>query len=249
MLGAIVRQPRLRWPVPDDLDKRVRGRLVVAVDRRGKYILVHLDSGALILHLGMSGSLRLVASETPPEKHDHIDLRIEGGTSLRLRDPRRFGAVLHCDAPESHPLIAGLGQEPLTPEFDAMWLYRATRGRSGPVKPLLMNASLLVGVGNIYANESLFLASIHPSTPAGRLSQARCARLAASIRDTLERAIAAGGSSLRDFVDGQGRPGYFQQHYAVYGREGEPCRVCASPIRLLRHAKRATFFCPKCQKR
>lgn len=249
LLGAQVRQPQLRWPVPGDLDARLRERRILDIGRRGKYLLIRLDRGALILHLGMSGSLRLVHPETPLEKHDHIDLIPEGDRILRFRDPRRFGALLYCDAPEQHPLIASLGIEPLSAEFDGAWLYTLTRGRSGPIKPLLMNASLLVGVGNIYANESLYRAGIHPATPAGRLTRPRCARLVASIRLTLERAILAGGSSLRDFVDGQGKPGYFQQQYTVYGREGLPCAVCAGTIRMLRQANRATFFCPTCQKR
>jgi formamidopyrimidine-DNA glycosylase len=249
LLGARVRQPSLRWPVPADLDARLKGRQVHAVERRGKYLLAHLDRSTLILHLGMSGSLRLTPQECAPEKHDHVDILLEGGRLLRYRDPRRFGAILLADTPEQHPLIASLGVEPLSPEFDGDWLYALTRGRSGPIKPLLMNAGLLVGVGNIYANESLFRAGIHPETPAGRLSRPRCARLAASIRSTLEQAIQAGGSTLRDFVDGEGKPGYFQQSYAVYGREGAPCRVCGATVQSIRQGNRATFFCRTCQKR
>ena len=249
LLGAAIREARLRWPVPPDLDIRVRGRRVVDVQRRGKYLLIRLDQGTLIVHLGMSGSLRWVRPDTAIEKHDHIDLLPEGDHILRFRDPRRFGALLLSDDPEQHPLIAGLGIEPLRPEFNGTWLYALTRGRTGPIKPLLMNASLLVGVGNIYANESLFRAGIHPATPAGKLSRPRCARLVENIRATLEQAILAGGSTLRDFVDGLGKPGYFQQHYAVYGREGEACRVCGDSIRMLRQGNRATFFCPTCQKR
>lgn len=249
LLGARVRQPSLRWPVPADLDARLRDRLVSSVERRGKYLLVRLDRGTLILHLGMSGSLRLVRPDVPLEKHDHVDFIPEGERILRYRDPRRFGAILLTDAPEQHPLIAGLGLEPLSEEFGGDWLYALTRGRSGPIKPLLMNASLLVGVGNIYANESLFRAGIHPASRAGSLSRPRCARLADSIRNTLEQAILAGGSTLRDFVDGQGKPGYFQQQYAVYGREGAPCLACGGTILSIRQGNRATFFCRNCQKR
>ncbi len=249
LLGAEVRDARLRWPVPADLDMRVRGRRVEHVDRRGKYLLLRLDRGVLIVHLGMSGSLRLVRAGTPAARHDHVDLAIEDGWLLRLRDPRRFGALLHTDDPTHHPLIRDLGIEPLSDDFNGAWLHDRTRNRSSAIKPLLMNAGLIVGVGNIYANESLFHAGIHPDTAARRLSRPRCERLAAAIRSTLARAIERGGSTLRDFVDSRGKPGYFQQEYAVYSREGEPCRVCATPIRHLRHGNRATFFCPTCQKR
>lgn len=250
LLGARVREARLRWPVPPDLDARLAGRRVEALERRGKYLITRFaGEGALILHLGMSGSLRWTATETPAGKHDHVDLLVEGGAILRYRDPRRFGAILYSDAPEAHPLLAGLGLEPLGEDFDGAWLHALTRGRKGPIKPLIMNAALLVGVGNIYANESLFAAGIHPATAAGRLSKTRCARLATCIRATLERAIAAGGSSLRDFVDGHGRPGYFQQSYAVYGRAGEPCHTCGAPIETTRQGNRATFHCPRCQPR
>ncbi len=247
--GACVREPRLRWPVPTDLDARVRGRRVLSVDRRGKYLLVRLDRGALILHLGMSGSLRFVADDTPIDKHDHIDLLIDDGRRLRFRDPRRFGAMLHCPDPDTHPLIAHLGVEPLSSAFDGAWLHAATRNRTAAIKPLLMDASLVVGIGNIYANEALFHAGIHPGTQAGRLSRPRCDRLVDAIRATLARAIDNGGSTLRDFVDARGKPGYFQQQYAVYGRIGESCHACGSPIKMLRHGNRATFFCPACQKR
>lgn len=247
--GACVRESRLRWPVPVDLDARVRGRGVVSVERRGKYLIIRLDRGALLLHLGMSGSLRLVSDETPVEKHDHLDLLIDGGRRMRFRDPRRFGALLHCTDPDTHPLIAHLGIEPLSDTFDGAWLHAATRDRASAIKPLLMDAGTVVGIGNIYANEALFHAGIHPGTRAGRLSRRRCDRLVDAIRATLLRAIETGGSTLRDFVDARGKPGYFQQNYAVYGRVGERCHACCSPIRMLRHGNRATFFCPQCQKR
>lgn len=205
--------------------------------------------GALILHLGMSGRLSLVPAGTPPGRHDHWDLALDDGRVLRLRDPRRFGAVLWTEGePLDHPLLAGLGLEPLDPAFDAAWLYRATRGRAVGIKEFLMNARLLVGVGNIYANEALFRAGVRPDAPAGRLGRARCARLVEAVRQTLEDAIAAGGSSLRDFAAVDGRPGYFQTRTDVYGRAGLPCRRCATPLLIARRGGRATVYCGRCQR-
>jgi formamidopyrimidine-DNA glycosylase len=247
--GATLRETRLRWPVPADLNNRVAGHRIDRLDRRGKYLILRLDSGNLILHLGMSGSLRLVSSSTPPARHDHLDLNLENGTILRYRDPRRFGAVLWTDAPEAHPLLVHLGIEPLEPGFDGNWLHAASRGHRTPIKSWLMDSHRVVGVGNIYANEALFHAGIHPLAEAGKLSLPRCKRLADAVRNTLERAIEAGGSTLRDFVDSHGEPGHFQQTYYVYGRADEACRVCGNAIRLIRLSNRATYFCPKCQKR
>lgn len=249
LLGAVIREPRLRWRVPDDLDTLVAGRRVERLERRGKYLIMTLDRGHLILHLGMSGSLRLAPATIALEKHDHLDLVLEGGQILRYRDPRRFGAILWSDAPEQHPLIASLGIEPLDPDFDGGWLHAASRGVRAPVKSWLMDAHVVVGIGNIYANEALFHAGIHPLLPAGRLTRPRCRRLAEAIRDTLSRAIEAGGSTLRDFVNGHGEPGYFQQTYHVYGRDGESCRNCGATIRSTRLGNRATCFCPNCQKK
>jgi formamidopyrimidine-DNA glycosylase len=249
MQGAAVRQTRLRWPVPEDLDARLCQRRIEAVERRGKYLLLRLDHGCLILHLGMSGSLRIQDGAVPPGRHDHVDLRLEDGRVLRLRDPRRFGAVLWSETPAEHPLLASLGIEPLHADFDANWLHAATRGRAAPIKAFIMDAHHIVGVGNIYANESLFLARLHPATAAGRLSLARCTRLVEAIKVTLEAAIRAGGSSLRDFVDGHGNPGYFQQGYQVYGRAGEACPRCGGVILSLRQSGRATYYCPRCQAR
>jgi formamidopyrimidine-DNA glycosylase len=208
-----------------------------------------LDRGSLILHLGLSGSLRLLAAGAAIGKHDHLDLLIDDGHLIRYRDPRRFGAVLWAEEPAGHPLIAGLGVEPLGADFDGDWLHQASRGLRAPVKTWLMDAHVVVGIGNIYANEALFHAGIHPLLAAGRLTRPRCRRLAAAVRDTLARAIEAGGSTLRDFVNGHGEPGYFQQSYFVYGREGEPCRTCGGTIRLTRLGNRATCFCPTCQKK
>lgn len=249
LAGAEVRNARLRWPVTPTLAAQLAGQRIRSVRRRGKYLLLDLDYGGLIVHLGMSGSLRLCAVTTPPARHDHVDLILADGRCLRLNDPRRFGAVLWSEAPDAHPLLACLGVEPLDPEFDGARLHALCRGRRTPIKTLLMDARTLAGVGNIYANESLFYACIHPLTAANRLGPRRAARLAAAVRATLEAAIAAGGSSLRDFVDEQGRPGYFQHRHHVYGRAGMPCRRCGQRIVRLLQNGRATYLCPNCQRR
>lgn len=247
--GMIVRNAALRWPVPAHLPVTVRGLRVRTVTRRAKYLLLDCERGWLILHLGMSGSLRLVAHGTPPAAHDHVDIEFESGQSLRLHDPRRFGAVLWCeDAPASHELIAHLGPEPFAPEVTGAWLRSRLRGRKAPIKNMLMDSRLLVGVGNIYASEALFHAGIRPGRAAGRVGLAECARLVETVRDTLARAIEAGGSTLRDFVQSDGTSGYFQQTHFVYDRAGEPCRRCATPIRLARFSQRSTFYCPHCQR-
>jgi len=206
-------------------------------------------AGTLILHLGMSGSLRILPANTPAEKHDHFDLILNNGTLMRLRDPRRFGAVLwHSGDVHAHPLLASLGPEPLEDDFDARYLYQATRGRSVSIKQCLMNNRVVVGVGNIYTNEALFRAGIKPQLAAGKLSLPRCAKLVEEIRATLAEAIRLGGSTLRDFVGTSGQPGYFQQHYWVYGRGGEPCRKCGSPIKQIKQGQRSSFYCGVCQK-
>jgi formamidopyrimidine-DNA glycosylase len=247
--GARVRQPHLRWPIPDHLDALICGQRIHQLSRRGKYLLAQLDHGSLILHLGMSGSLRLVAPDLTPEKHDHFDLLLDDGRLLRYRDPRRFGALLWSEHPEHHPLIAHLGVEPLTEDFNAISLHALCKGKLSAIKQVLMDAHLIVGIGNIYANESLFRAGIDPRLAAGKLSRPRCARLVDAVREILAQAIAAGGSTLRDFVDGHGNPGYFQQGYAVYGRGGLPCPACNTPIRQIRQNARSSFFCPMCQHR
>jgi formamidopyrimidine-DNA glycosylase len=242
-----VRNSHLRWRVPRNIARRIVGQTVSRLLRRGKYLLFEFAGGWLIVHLGMSGSLRVVDPQLPPGKHDHLDL-VFGGKALRLRDPRRFGAVLWNDGDfAGHPLLAALGVEPLGEQFSAGFLYRATRGRTAGIKALLMNAHVVAGIGNIYANESLFRAGIHPRARAGRLSRARCARLVEAVRDTLQAALAAGGSSLRDFVHSDGASGYFQQQYGVYGRAGQSCRVCGAIIKLARLGQRSSFYCPKCQ--
>jgi formamidopyrimidine-DNA glycosylase len=245
--GVEIREPRLRWRVPAEVAS-LAGCRILSVKRRAKYILVDCGTGHLILHLGMSGSLRILDAGEPPQKHDHFDLRV-GGKILRLRDPRRFGAVLWTgESPGSHRLLAGLGVEPLSTGFKAETLHAQSRGHRVAIKLFLMDAKNVVGVGNIYANESLYRAGIHPRAKAGRVSIARYARLVAEVKDTLKAAIRAGGSSLRNFVGSDGNAGYFQQNYWVYAREGEPCKRCGTPIRRIVIGQRATFFCPSCQK-
>ena len=247
---VVIRHPQLRWPIPGSLPKLLRGQTIRSLERRAKYLLIECDSGTLILHLGMSGSLRILPDKTPPEKHDHFDLLLANGLLMRLRDPRRFGAVLWYEGdPAQHPLLAHLGVEPLEKEFDAAYLHRATRKRSAALKLVIMDSHVVVGVGNIYANEALFRAGIRPQLAANRLSLARCARLVQAIREILGEAIQLGGSSLRDYVGSDGNPGYFQQHYWVYGRAGEPCRVCGTRIKQIRQGQRSSFYCAHCQKR
>jgi formamidopyrimidine-DNA glycosylase len=245
--GVAVRDKRLRWPIPDDV-QRLPGRTVRAVLRRGKYLLLDCGDGHLILHLGMSGSLRILPRGTPAAKHDHFDLEL-GECLLRLRDPRRFGAVLwSAGAPERHPLLAHLGVEPLSAALTPARLHALTRGSRVAIKPFLMDARRIVGVGNIYASESLFHAGVNPRMRAGRLTREQSQRLVAAIKRTLRAAIKAGGSSLRDFVGSDGNRGYFQQRYWAYDRGGEPCRACQGRIRRIVQGTRATYFCPRCQK-
>lgn len=246
--AVVARHTALRYPLPRNLARLLAGQVLRCIDRRGKYLLFRFDNGTLILHLGMSGSLRLLPAREPPGRHDHLDL-VFGAEVLRLRDPRRFGAALWVkDDASAHPLLAPLGIEPLADDFTGAWLLAATRGRLTPIKPFLMDSHVIVGVGNIYASESLFRAGVDPRTPAGRLSRARCDRIAAAIKVTLEAALAAGGSTLRDFIHSDGGSGWFQQQHSVYGREGQACRVCGTRIRALRLAQRSTFYCPRCQR-
>jgi len=240
---------RLRWPVPDHLARTLAGRTITRVDRRSKYLLFRAGDGTLLVHLGMTGSLRVHASAPPRRLHDHADIVLDDGTTLRYHDPRRFGAILWLEGDGSaHPLMRPLGPEPFDAAFDAESLWRATRGRKVAIKLALMDNRLVVGVGNIYANEALFRAGIRPTTPVGRLTRPRFARLVASVREVLTEAIAKGGSTLRDYVDSRGEPGYFQLDYHVYGREGLACRACKGPIRQRRQGQRSTFWCPACQR-
>ncbi len=247
--SVVVREPRLRWPVPPALARELPGQLVCGVSRRAKFLLLETPAGHLILHLGMSGSLRVVSHELAPEKHDHLDVVMDDGRCLRLRDPRRFGAALWTtEDPLEHRLLRNLGPEPLEGGFDADWLRRLSQRRRVAVKSFLMNGRIVAGVGNIYASEALFLAGIHPGRPAGRVSLKRYQRLVDAVREVLEDAIAAGGTTLRDFVDGNGRPGYFSQKLRVYGRDGEACAQCGSPIRSRVIGQRSTFYCARCQR-
>ena len=251
ILGAVVRAPRLRLPLSLTLDATLAGQTVAAVRRRGKYLLLDchggIEDGCLIIHLGMSGNLRFVPLGTPAGKHDHVDL-LFARQILRLADPRRFGVVLWQAAGEApHALLSVLGIEPLADEFTGDWLFAATRRRAGPIKPLLMDSHLVVGIGNIYAAESLFRAGISPLRAASRISRERYGRLVPAIRQTLADAIAAGGSSIRDYVHSDGGAGCFQVDCAVYDRAGAPCRRCGGPIRQVRQGGRSTFYCPACQ--
>lgn len=244
-----LREPRLRWPIPDDLPQRIQGGEITGVDRRGKYLLIQCPPGIILIHLGMSGSLRLVPSGTPPRPHDHVDLTLNSGLTLRLHDPRRFGALLWFN-PETgnHPLLAHLGPEPLGESFDGNYLFRISRGRRVSIKALIMNSQIVVGVGNIYASESLFLAGIRPRRAASRLTRAEAARLVTAIRQVLEASIAQGGTTLRDFVHEDGAHGYFSQSLRVYGRTQAPCPVCHAPIKHITQSGRSSYYCPTCQK-
>ena len=247
---VIVRNPSLRLPVPRGLAKRLAGATIRKVERRAKYLLIDCTKGTLIIHLGMSGRLWLVDAQSPVDTHDHFDLVLENGRAVRLRDPRRFGLVLwHESDPLEHPLLASIGPEPFSSGFSGEWLFKATRNRAAAVKLVLMDSHVVAGVGNIYANEALFRAGVNPKLPARRIGRARYDVLAACVRDTLEAAIRAGGSTLRDYVGGDGEAGYFQDEHLVYGRGGEPCMKCGTPIREIRQGQRATFYCPACQRR
>jgi formamidopyrimidine-DNA glycosylase len=246
---VIVRTPQLRWPIPVDLADRLCGQTVYEVERRAKYLLLRTGDGTLLIHLGMSGFLRVLQLPQPAGKHDHADIEFVGGICLRLNDVRRFGALLWLDGdPAQHPLLADLGPEPLSTELTGDYLYQRSRGRRVAVKPFIMDSKVVVGVGNIYASESLFRAGIDPSRAAGRISLARYRQLAESIRQVLLQAIAAGGTTLRDFSDQDGRPGYFAQQLLVYGRAGEPCSSCGEAIVKIQLGQRSTYFCRQCQR-
>ncbi len=244
-----VHEPRLRWPVASDLPSRVDGRRIVAVRRRAKYLLFQLDSGdSLLLHLGMSGSLRVLPADTPRLKHDHVDVLLESGKVLRFNDPRRFGS-LHCISGDEtlHPLLRHLGPEPLEAAFDAAHLWQATRGRRVAIKVLIMNAAIVVGVGNIYASEALFHAGIRPGRQAKGLSRDEVQKLVTAIKEVLTMAVRVGGTTLRDYVGADGKPGYFRQKLFVYERAGEACRQCEESIRHRVLGQRSTYWCHRCQ--
>jgi formamidopyrimidine-DNA glycosylase len=252
--SVTIRHPRLRWPIPQHLLQTLPNQTLKALTRRAKYILCEFSgeetNGVLLLHLGMSGRIQVLDCNYPAEKHDHFDIEFIDGQVLRLRDPRRFGAVLWLDNHDNnHPLLNSLGPEPLEIDFNAKYLQKALANKTLAIKNAIMDGHVVVGVGNIYASESLFRSRIHPETPANKLSLKSCERLVVEIKSTLQDALNAGGSSLRDFFGTDGNPGYFQQEYFVYARTNEPCKVCARPIKTMRLGQRSTFYCEYCQKR
>ncbi len=246
---VIVRHKQLRWPVPRGLKGKLLGHKINNVSRRAKYLLLRFEHGTLILHLGMSGSLRIIEAKTPAEKHDHFDLVFENGKALRLTDPRRFGAILWTkEEPEAHELIVHLGPEPLSDDLNTDYLYQLSRRRKCSIKQFIMDGKVVVGVGNIYASESLFLAGINPKSIAGKVGKARYEKLVVAIKQVLTAAIEQGGTTLRDFVGGDGKPGYFAQQLNVYARDGEACNHCGGKVKQFIQGQRSTYYCPKCQR-
>ncbi len=252
--GVIIRQAQLRWPITRGLADKISKTNIESVNRRGKYLLIATSAGVLMIHLGMSGSLKIVPAKKPAEKHDHFDLLFKdkqnNKKALRLTDPRKFGSVLWLKKAnfQQHKLLKELGPEPLTDAFSGEYLYQLSRNKKVSVKSFIMNSHNVVGVGNIYANEALFRAGIHPSRSAGRISKARYVLLVTEIKAVLSEAIKQGGTTLKDFTDGDGKPGYFKQALAVYGRAGLPCQHCAQALKEIRMAQRSTVFCGRCQK-
>ena len=245
---ALLRRPDLRWPIPREIETELPGQRIETVRRRAKYLLLEAERGSAILHLGMSGCLRVLPQGTPAQAHDHVDLELDSGALLRLTDPRRFGALLWQPAGSLHELLRGLGPEPLSEAFNADYLATRCAGRKSPIKHLLMDQGVVVGVGNIYAAESLFRAGIHPARAAGRVSVARLERLVAAVKTILAHAIERGGTTLRDFLNPDGEPGYFEQELFVYGRAGEPCKACGATLKAADWGQRATVYCPRCQR-
>ncbi|TKB45467.1 bifunctional DNA-formamidopyrimidine glycosylase/DNA-(apurinic or apyrimidinic site) lyase [Thalassotalea mangrovi] len=246
---VIVRNKQMRWPVSEDIAE-IRGLKILAVERRAKYLLLKTEKGTLLLHLGMSGTIRVIDANLAVKKHDHFDLLLASGKALRLNDPRRFGAILWLkDDVNAHPLFQSLGPEPLTDEFPTGYLYEKSRNKAVPIKTFIMNNQIVVGVGNIYANESLFQAGIRPTTPAGKVSRKRYDTLTQIIKTVLAKAITQGGTTLKDFTQSDGKPGYFAQELQVYGRGGQPCVSCKTTLKEIKQGGRATVYCPKCQAR
>ena len=246
--SVLVRQPKLRWLVSPELGQALTGQMIQAVNRRGKYLLFTTGNGRMMIHLGMSGSLRILSSMTAAGKHDHVDIELDNGQMLRYRDPRRFGSIFWLEAGEGHDLIDKLGPEPLENEFDVEYLMTRSRGRKVPVKLFLMNSQIVVGIGNIYANEALFMAGIRPDRLAGSISKKRYSQLITAVKNVLSDAIIAGGTTLRDFVREDGSAGYFKQSLNVYGRGGLPCPICQRALREIRMGQRTTVFCTRCQR-
>jgi formamidopyrimidine-DNA glycosylase len=246
--AVIIRQKRLRWPIATELTTVLPGLVLDNIKRRGKYLLLATSEGTMLLHLGMSGNLRITTPQHPPGKHDHIDFIFADDTILRFNDQRKFGAALWSSAPAGqHPLLLNLGPEPLSEDFNGEYLLERAGKRTIPVKSLLMDSHIVVGVGNIYANESLFMAGIQPKRPAGKINLEEYRQLAAAVKKVLQLAIEQGGTTLRDFTDAQGKPGYFQQALQVYGRADQPCLICSEPIKLLKIGQRSSYFCSVCQ--
>ena len=245
----IIRQPQLRWPISENLVADLTSQYIRAVNRRGKYLLLETELGSTLIHLGMSGNLRIVDNTEPFGKHDHVDFVFSSGCILRFNDPRRFGCILWTREPtQNHRLLKSLGPEPLTDDFNGEHLYQKARGRSQSIKAFIMDSHTVVGVGNIYANEALFKAGIHPKRQAGRIALERYRKLSQCIKQVLTDAIKQGGTTLRDFVGSDGKPGYFKQQLNVYGRAEMPCTVCQQPLKLIKQANRATVFCQQCQR-
>lgn len=245
---VIVRFPTLRWPIPNDLNSCLDQQKIERLSRRGKYLLLHMTKGTLIIHLGMSGSLRMIDAGTLPSRHDHVDIVLTNQKIMRYRDPRRFGAILWTtENPLNHPLLKSIGIEPFDENFTGLYLYQRALKRKMPVKAFIMDSKIVAGVGNIYAAESLFIARIHPLLPAGQLTKEQCTQLVEAIRHILELAIAAGGTTLKDFINSDGKPGYFLQKLYVYGRNQQPCRVCNTLLQSQQLGKRSTVFCEVCQ--
>lgn len=242
-----VRDSRLRWPVSDTLVQKVVSYTINSVERRAKYLLINFDHGQLMLHLGMSGRIRIIDQHEPAQKHDHIDMVLSSGKALRFTDPRRFGSCFWHDEPVAQKLLANLGPEPLSADFTGHYLYQQCKSRKAAIKQVIMDNKVVVGVGNIYAAESLFLAGLHPTRTANRISQPRINHLSETIQQVLSAAIKQGGTTLKDFTQSDGKPGYFAQKLMVYGREGELCRNCKSVIKGIRQGQRATAYCPRCQ--
>jgi len=245
--NVVVRERRLRWPIATEVDENLAGSCIESVGRRAKYLLLNTEGGSAIIHLGMSGSVFIVERDTPAGVHDHFDIELTSGKALRFRDPRRFGSLHWAADPLQHKLLRDLGPEPLGDEFCGTYLWDRSRGRRIAIKQFIMNAGVVVGVGNIYASESLFLAGINPRRAAGRIAKARYDLLADVIKTVLSKAIKAGGTTLRDFYGSDGEAGYFQQELEVYGRDGEPCSRCDRPISSVVQGQRSTYYCRNCQ--
>ncbi len=245
---VITRIKKLRWPIPKNINAKLKNKKIISIERKAKYILLHTNNGTLIIHLGMSGSLRIIKNNEPASKHDHVDILLNNNLALRLRDPRKFGCFLWTKNYLKHPLLCNLGIEPLSNLFNGEYLYKKSRKRKISIKQFIMNNLIVVGIGNIYASEALFLSGINPKIVAGKISIKRMNKLSASIKNVLKKAITAGGTTLRDFQKGDGTPGYFKIQLNVYDRKDKPCRICRTKISLIKQGQRATYYCKNCQK-